>query len=535
MEDFKKLCVCESKGEIKIYKYQLTKTSIAEGVFESHIFKKSSTMKEEKVVMLLGATGVGKTTIINRMVNYIFDVNYTDTFRFQLIEETAQSETKSQTKNIHKYTIHHKQFPYILSIIDTPGICSTGGKKEDRNTIEKIRYLFESGKVETINAICIVEKYGTIRLTENQIYVLQTITNIFGKDVCEAIFIMATSCDDIYDDTETPKPPPLLESFAEQKIHFKTHFVFNNKDIYTKPVANIKSRRGQAEMGFWDTSTNTFKLFFERLEVTTPISLKLTKEILQKKQSIIYVHLPYLVRKLGSNVHEIEALEQDRKIIEEMISNPDTSDYTWEREVVKVVMVDIKKQSKYFSTRCKNCNKICHYPCSISSDNLIKDSSYWCSAMTWLNLFNVYCTICSCGWKDHEQIKKREKFKTIKKIVTSKILKQQYMHDMEGAVQEGKKTCEDKMLSAYNELLQDFKTIQEYIDYINRNSLSRDATTIKEFVDDVIDGEEQEQEDGYKQRIHYLKRLVEMRDEDSSTNEVQQAIAFIQGIQNKYS
>ena len=196
--------MCESKGEIKIYKYPQTKTSVAEGVFESHIFKKSSRVKEEKVVMLLGATGVGKTTIINRMFNYILDVNYTDFFRYQLIEETALSETKSQTMDIHKYTIHHKKFPYILSIIDTPGICSTGGKREDKNTLEKIRYLFESGKVETINAICIVEKYSTVRLTENQIYVLKTIANIFGNDVSEAVFIMATRCEDIYDDTETP-------------------------------------------------------------------------------------------------------------------------------------------------------------------------------------------------------------------------------------------------------------------------------------------------------------------------------------------
>ena len=410
----------------------------------------------EKVVMLLGATGVGKTTIINRMVNYIFDVNYTDTFRYQLIEETALSKTNSQTMDIHKYTIHHKKFPYILSIIDTPGIYSTSGKKEDKNTLEKIGYLFKSGKVETINAICIVEKYGTVRLTENQIYVLQTITNIFGKDVCEVIFVMATHCDDSYDDTETPKPP-LLESFADQNIPCKMHLLFNNKGIYTKPVTDTKSRKGQLETAFWDSSTNAFRLFFERLEITTPISLKLTKEILQKKYNIIDVHFPYLVRKLGSNVHEIEAHEQDRKIIVEMITNPDTSDYTWEIEVVKVVMVDIERQSKCCSTRCKNCNKICHYPCSISSDNLIKDSSYWCSAMTWLNLFNVYCTICSCGWKDHEQIKKREKFKTTKKIVTSKILKQQYMNDMEGAVQVGKKTCEDKMLLAYNELLRNFK------------------------------------------------------------------------------
>ena len=489
-------------------------------------------MKEEKVIMLLGATGVGKTTIINRMINYIFDVSYTDTFRFQLIEETALSETKSQTKDIHKYTIHHKKFPYILSIIDTPGIYSTTGKKEDKNTLEKIRYLFESGKVETVNAICIVEKYNTIRLTENQIYVLQTIAKIFGNDVCEAIFIMATHTDDIYDETTAAKPPPVLEFFNAQRIPYKMHFLFNNKDIYTKPVANTKSLKGQVEIAFWDTSTKSFSSFMDKLEATTPISLKLTKEILQKKYSIINAKLPYLIRKLRSNVHEIEALEQDRKIFEEMITKPDTSVYTREIEVVRKVMVDIEKPN-CFSTMCKKCNVVCHYPCYISKGNLITKSLFWCSAMTWYNPFNVHCTACEgkCDWNDHEQIRERQIFVTLKQLLTIDTLKQRYMQNMKDAVDLGKKKCEEKMVSAYDKLLKDFKKIQKYIDYINRNSLSKESTTIKEFVDDVIDREEEDKEDGYKQRIHYLKRLVEMRDEDSSTNEVHQAIAFIQSIQ----
>ena len=491
-------------------------------------------MKEEKVVMLLGATGVGKTTIINRMVNYIFDVNYTDTFRFQLIEETTLSETKSQTMDIHKYTIHHKRFPYILSIIDTPGICSTGGKKVDKNTLEKIRYLFESGKVETLNAICIVEKYDTVRLTENQIYVLQTIAKIFGNDVCEAIFIMVTHMGDIYDETTAAKPPPVLECFTAQRIPFKMHFLFNNKDIYTKPVANIKSLKGQLEIAFWDTSTKSFSSFVDMLEATTPISLKLTKEILQKKYSIVNAKLPYLVRKLRSNVHEIETFEQDRKAIEEMIKNPDTSYYTREIEVVRKVMVDIEEPN-CFSTVCKKCDVVCHYPCHINKGNLMEKTLFWCSAMTWFKPFRVRCTVCAgkCDWNDHEQIRERQIFVTLKHVVTIDTLKQRYMQGVKGAIDSARKTCEEKMVSAYKKLLKDFKKIQKYIDYINRNSLSNQSTTLKEFVDDVIEVEEQEQEDGYKQRIHYLKRLVEMRDEDSSTNELHQAIAFIQSIQNK--
>ena len=234
------------------------KEKIRDGVFNYDIFNKPDEMTEEKVMMVVGATGVGKTTLINRMINYIFGVNYTDTFRFKLIDEAETSQTKSRTKDIHKYTIHHKNFPYKITIIDTLDICSTKGKNEDRKNVEKFRYLFESGAVEAVNAIFIIEKYQTTRLTENQIYIYQMIAQIFGKDVEEVIVVMATSCDDIYDDTEIPKPPQVLETFKEQKIPFKIHYSFNNKSIYAKPKTNTTSLKAQIENAFWNTSTESF-------------------------------------------------------------------------------------------------------------------------------------------------------------------------------------------------------------------------------------------------------------------------------------
>jgi ABC-type multidrug transport system ATPase subunit len=43
----------------------------------------------------MGATGSGKTTLINGMINYIFNVQWEDTFRFQLIQEqTAAADAK---------------------------------------------------------------------------------------------------------------------------------------------------------------------------------------------------------------------------------------------------------------------------------------------------------------------------------------------------------------------------------------------------------------------------------------------------------
>jgi ABC-type nitrate/sulfonate/bicarbonate transport system ATPase subunit len=40
----------------------------------------------EKTIMLVGATGSGKSTLIDGFANYLFDVNWDDPFRFTLVD-----------------------------------------------------------------------------------------------------------------------------------------------------------------------------------------------------------------------------------------------------------------------------------------------------------------------------------------------------------------------------------------------------------------------------------------------------------------
>ena len=530
------MCIYNPGGKAEIYKLPLKKQTIKIGVFDCNIFKTNK--KQEKVIMMVGASGAGKTTLINRMINYIFGVNYNDTFRFQIDDEIAKTQTKSQTMDIYKYTICHKKLPYKYTIIDTPGINATEGKKEDRQTLEKIKHLFESGAIEAVHAICMVEKYDTIRLTKHQIYIYETILQIFGKDAGQVIVIMVTHSPDI----DTLKPPPVLELLEKQGIPFKKHFSFDNSGIYEKPTKvtpntpYLTKLQAEVKKVHWDIGTKSFEFFFEILGSTIPISLKLTKEILREKYNIKNAQLPHLIRTLKTNIHEIETLEQDRKITEQMINNPDTSKFTVKAEETRPTLVDIT-EPKTFSTRCKNCDIICHYPCDIHKDNYILNTTKWCTAMTrWrLNPFNPHCTVCKgkCSWADHEQIRKKIEFKKVIVEHTDETLKESYINDKEGRLDAVKKKCEEKMLSAYNKVVKDFKDIQSAIQWINENSLSNNPTTINEYVDEVIELEEEAKEDGFEQRIYCLKELVEMKEGLSQSNDVQRAIAFIQRVQSK--
>ena len=267
--------------EAKIEELRPNKTEkIAEGVFEwtfsiGTLQKSKYTQQEEKIMMVVGATGKGKSTLINRMINHILGVKYIDSFRYQLITEEKKSQTQSQTRDITKYTFKVLN----LTIIDTPGIGDTAGKEEDLKTIEKIQNLFTSGTIKTIHAICFVAKHNDVRLDPSICYIFRTIAELFGNDTAKNIFVMATCCDAIYDEGKIEKPP-VLKLFKKAKIPYKDGFSFNNKHIYKQPETSGKKL--SREKDDWETSTISFERFFGEVNKASPVKLELSIEIVQK-------------------------------------------------------------------------------------------------------------------------------------------------------------------------------------------------------------------------------------------------------------
>ena len=166
----------------------------------------------ERVLMVVGATGAGKSTLINGMANYLLGVKWNHNFRFKLItDEGSGSQANSQTKWITAYTFPRRDgspIPYNLTIIDTPGFGDTEGLKRDKRIAAQIKKLFETsakdGGMDTIHGIGFVSKAPESRLTPTQKYIFSAILQNFGVDIGDNIFLLVTFADG--------QRPPVLDA-----------------------------------------------------------------------------------------------------------------------------------------------------------------------------------------------------------------------------------------------------------------------------------------------------------------------------------
>ncbi|KAJ3595638.1 hypothetical protein NHX12_004941 [Muraenolepis orangiensis] len=266
--------------------------------------------------MLLGATGSGKTTLINRMINYILGVKWEDKFRFKLVDEnTGRSQAHSQTSDVTVYKLNHRegfQIDYSLTIVDTPGFGNTRGIERDQMIVGQLENLFKAPLgVSNIHAICFVALASIARPTPTQRYVFDSVLSIFGKDVADNIWILVTFADG--------QLPPVLTAINEsgwpcpkRKDGLPVHFKFNNSTVFANnKVADSALDGDDDEDGevnfdkmFWAMGTKSMKNFFAALNIIETQSLILTKEVLRQRGQ------------LENTIENLQKIKQESQILQ---------------------------------------------------------------------------------------------------------------------------------------------------------------------------------------------------------------------------
>ncbi|KAK7919328.1 hypothetical protein WMY93_010612 [Mugilogobius chulae] len=359
----------------------------------------------KKTILLVGATGSGKSTLVNVLVNYVMGVEFTDRLWFEAVSDESPG-TESQTSAVSVYEVFGFEgtvVPYSLTIIDTPGYGHTEGIENDEMIIKLLQDLFcLPGVVDTVNAVGLVMKATENRLDERTAYIFNSVTSLFGKDMEQNIVIMITH-------SSGRKAKDALKALKDAKILCATqknepvYFQFDNCQ---KQTIEDDSDDDEAAKQAFMKSSKGMKKFTTFLETTKPQSLKATVEVMKER-----IRLTACIQNLKERVKELEMKQTAITKNKEELSRykqqmEENKDFTVEIDVTYKEPEPINAWWDNKAVTCKKCEENCHHPgCTwVWSPN-------WCEVMK-----DGKCTSCSgkCPVEDHE----KDKFRYVTKTKT---------------------------------------------------------------------------------------------------------------------
>ncbi|XP_075954603.1 uncharacterized protein LOC142956753 [Anarhichas minor] len=473
-------------------------------------FGKESPGKSNRTIMVLGATGAGKSTLIDGMINYILGVKWEDSYRFKLVDEgQVTSQAHSQTSEVTVYKINHQEgfaIDYSLTIVDTPGFGDTRGIERDRKITEQLRNLFSAEHgVSDIDAVCFVAQASLARLTPTQKYVFDSVLSIFGKDVAENIRILVTFADG--------QQPPVLEAIRASGVPcpktnkgLPIHFKFNNSALFadnTKVTGDDEDEDEGFDQMFWNMGTKSMKSFFVALNVIETKSLKMTKEVLRERKQL-ETSIESLMKQVKLGLAKSEEIKETAEIIKEHEAEINRNkDFEFEVTVIKPFQVNISG-TRRFITNCQQCNFTCHRVCSRAND---EDKRKCCVMGSDGN-----CTQCpgKCYWDVHFNQKYRWEYKEIKEKRTVKELKEKYLKASEAKTPV--KALIEQLNAEYKRVQDDVvQLMQRSAECLNRLkeiALKPNPLSTPEYIDMLIEGEKAEAKPDWKKRV---QSLIDMR------------------------
>nr|XP_022307143.1 uncharacterized protein LOC111113294 isoform X4 [Crassostrea virginica]XP_022307145.1 uncharacterized protein LOC111113294 isoform X4 [Crassostrea virginica]XP_022307146.1 uncharacterized protein LOC111113294 isoform X4 [Crassostrea virginica]XP_022307147.1 uncharacterized protein LOC111113294 isoform X4 [Crassostrea virginica]XP_022307148.1 uncharacterized protein LOC111113294 isoform X4 [Crassostrea virginica]XP_022307149.1 uncharacterized protein LOC111113294 isoform X4 [Crassostrea virg len=469
-------------------------------------------LEEEKTIMLVGATGSGKSTLVDGFVNYLMGVNFDDPFRFTLItlekeEEKTHDQAVSQTEWITVYRIapqNESRLNYTLNIIDTPGFGDTRGIQQDQRVIDQIRQLFMSEGdqgVLAIDAVCFIVKAPDARLTASQKYIFSSIMSLFGKDIEPIICTFVTFSDGA--------EPPVLASLNKANLPFGSTFQFNNSALFVK---NRDMLQTQFPRMFWDMGCASFKTFFDKLPYFGRRSLILTNAVLRDRERLKTIIFG-LQADINNGLSKLARLREEATLFrdhEAEIKRNEQFEYEVEEEVMYLEDVPVGR----YVTNCLICNRTCHDNCIFADDN----DKIRCCAMS-----NGYCTICprNCLWSNHRNAPQLYKTRVTKVKKTYQETKEKYTK-----AKDEKMTVEN-VISA---LLLDVENLEEKVKNkleemkrckkrLSEIALQPDPLSTEDNINMLIMAEEREKQPGYEKRIKLYYEFRDMARIEERTNE----------------
>ncbi|CAF3551359.1 unnamed protein product [Rotaria sp. Silwood1] len=360
-------------------------------------------------ILLLGESGVGKSTFINAFVNYLkfdklkqaeknpvvlipvsFAITIDDNFTEQVVKfEGNDTLSNEDHDNLgHSVTQHCKSYVFTLKdgnhhgrklrIIDTPGIGDTHGSGQDDVNLQHI--LSYITNLTHLNAICILLKPNNTRLNIFfRLYFMQLI-DLLGENACDKIiFCFTNSRSTFYTPGNTaPALKTLLDSLLVKKIPFtrENTFCFDNESFrYLVARLNKIKFKDIDEREYndsWEKSSAESNRLLQYIRTKMSIGI-----IPDESHSTKHVQL-----KINLMIRPM--LEAMRNILRNLI--------LWNARSSKVYIELYPKIIKGTTAICLKC-----------SHDFAQVADFWITTYG-LHIFHNRCRTCRCDPSDHYPI-----------------------------------------------------------------------------------------------------------------------------------
>ena len=396
-------------------------------------------------ILILGETGVGKSTWINGILNYlayptleeaeqneflhVIPMSFTmTTMDYEEIVVSTGNDNNEDSKAGNSATQWPKTYTFqrgdtLIRLVDTPGIGDVRGVEQDKENFKRI--LSHLSNLNEIHGICILLKPNNARLTVVfQFCIKELLTHLHMDASKNIVFCFTNARSTFYRPGDTLAP--LKRLLADNKngnipVSRDTMYCMDNEAVRflaaVKQGVKFEDDDRKNFSGSWNKSVEETARLFNYVADLPPHKTSDTISLNHSRRMITELTKPMadISKNIQDNIAIVKDKEEEMKTID--ITRDDLS------KKLKVPAIDLKiEQLNYPQTVCGNskCMEIvqgqdgiseavykqkCHDHCyitGVSTGTKNQTELQGCAAMGGTGEGNqIMCRVCGCPWFEH--------------------------------------------------------------------------------------------------------------------------------------